>query len=270
MSGIPDDPRLQRVVDLSGHAVALPSAGLVLSGALADGAAASCPGSMVDVEVLEGRRVTRRVVVAGVVDEYLGLSAYMTADAVHALLQEGGIVSGAHLLIDPRAEADLFRRIKVMPAVAGVALTRAMLESFNETMGEQMGVMITFNVLFASIIAFGVVYNAARVSLSERSRELASLRVLGFTRVEISAILLGELAVLVLTAVPIGLAIGYGLAALVVSMFQTEMYRFPVVVSARTYAAAIMVTLTAAAVSGFIVRRQLDHLDLVGVLKTRE
>jgi len=114
------------------------------------------------------------------------------------------------------------------------------------------------------------VYNAARVSLSERSWELASLRVLGFTRVEISAILLGELAVLVLTAVPVGLVIGYGLATFVVSMFQTEMYRFPVIVSPRTYAAAIVVTLTAAAVSGFIVRRQLDHLDLVGVLKTRE
>ena len=207
---------------------------------------------------------------AGVVDEYLGLSAYMTADACTRCCRRAGSCRARTCWSIPRAEADLYRQIKVMPAVAGVALTRAMLESFNETMGEQMGVMITFNVLFASIIAFGVVYNAARVSLSERSRELASLRVLGFTRVEISAILLGELAVLVLTAVPIGLAIGYGLAALVVSMFQTEMYRFPVVVSPRTYAAAIVVTLTAAAVSGLIVRRQLDHLDLVGVLKTRE
>ncbi len=269
VTGMPDTPRLQRVVDLEGRVVHLPAAGLVLSRALADALRVG-PGSAVDIEVLEGRRVTRRVVVTATVEEYLGLSAYMSADALHALLQEGGIVSGAHLLIDPRAEDELYARLKILPAVAGVALTRAIVESFNETMGEQMDVMITFNVLFASIIAFGVVYNAARVSLSERSWELASLRVLGFTRAEISAILLGELAVLTIVAMPIGLAIGYALAALVVSMFETEMYRFPVMVSPRTYAAAVVVTLTAAAVSGLIVRRQLDRLDLVGVLKTRE
>jgi putative ABC transport system permease protein len=269
VSGMPEEPRLQRVADLEGRAVPLPTSGLVLSRTLAD-VLAIAPGSIVDLEILEGRRATFRVVVAGVVDEYLGLSAYMNGAALHALLQEADLVSGAHLLIDPRTEAALYRQIKLMPAVAGVALTRTMLESFNATMGEQMDVMIGFNVLFASIIAFGVVYNAARVSLSERSWELASLRVLGFTRVEISAILLGELAVLSLTAVPIGLAIGYGLASFVVATFQTEMYRFPMVVSVRTYAVAIGVTLTAATISGLIVRRQLDHLDLVGVLKTHE
>jgi putative ABC transport system permease protein len=267
--GMTREPRLQRVVDRTGHTVALPSSGLVLSRALADVLHVG-PGTMVDLEVLEGRRPTFRVRVVGVVDEYLGLSAYMDAAALHALMQEADIVTGVHLSIDPRAEPALYRAIKMMPAVAGVTLTRTMLESFNATMGEQMGVMITFNVLFASIIAFGVVYNAARVSLSERSWELASLRVLGFTRVEISAILLGELAVLSVTAVPIGLVIGYGLASFVVAAFETEMYRFPMVISPRTYAAAALVTLTAAAISGFIVRRQLDRLDLVAVLKTRE
>jgi putative ABC transport system permease protein len=125
-------------------------------------------------------------------------------------------------------------------------------------------------VLFAGTIAFGVVYNAARVSLSERSRELASLRVLGFTRAEISAILLGELATLTLLAIPLGLTIGYLLAAAVVSAFETEMYRFPVVVGPRTYVFAASVTIAAAAISGLIVRRRLDRLNLVEVLKTRE
>ena len=151
-----------------------------------------------------------------------------------------------------------------------MALKRAAVESFEKTMGETMGVMIFFNVMFAGTIAFGVVYNAARVSLSERSRELASLRVLGFTRQEISAILLGELAVVTVLAIPAGLGIGYALAAGVVRSFETEMYRFPVIVSPRTYAIATAVTVLAAAASGFIVRRRLDRLDLIEVLKTRE
>jgi putative ABC transport system permease protein len=125
-------------------------------------------------------------------------------------------------------------------------------------------------VLFSSVIAFGVVYNAARISLSERSRELASLRVLGFTRAEISLILLGELGAILATAVPSGLLLGYGLAALVVTAFDTELYRFPLVISPRTFAFAATATIVAAVISGLVVRRQLDRLDLVAVLKTRE
>jgi putative ABC transport system permease protein len=133
-----------------------------------------------------------------------------------------------------------------------------------------MGVMVAFNILFAGTIAFGVVYNAARISLSERSRELASLRVLGFTRAEISSILLGELALLTLVGTPLGLVMGTGFAAVIMTAFTTELYRFPVVISPATYALAAVVTLAAAAVSGFLVRRRLDRLDLVQVLKSRE
>jgi putative ABC transport system permease protein len=269
ISGLTPGPRLQRVVNTSGAAVELPPAGLVLSRALADILEIQA-GDAIDVEVLEGRRPVRRVLVLGLVDEYLGIAAYMTLDALHELMLETGTLSGAYVLTDPQAEPALYARLKAMPAVAGVALKQAALDSFNETMAETMGVMITFNVLFASIIAIGVVYNAARVSLSERSRELASLRVLGFTRGEISAILLGELAVLTALAIPVGLGIGYGLAATVVASFETEMYRFPVIVSPRTYAFAGAVTATAAALSGLLVRRRLDRLNLVEVLKTRE
>jgi putative ABC transport system permease protein len=130
--------------------------------------------------------------------------------------------------------------------------------------------MIFFNLLFSSVIAFGVVYNAARVSLSERSRELASLRVLGFTRGEISFILLGELGAVTLMAIPVGMVLGYAFAGALVAAFNTELYRFPLVVSARTFAYAASAVLVAATVSGLAVRRRLDHLDLVAVLKTRE
>jgi putative ABC transport system permease protein len=269
ITGLVDTPRLQRVVDIGGRVMALPPAGLVLSRSLAEALGVEAGGA-VTVEVLEGRRRTVRVPVTAIVDEYLGLSAYMRLEALRTLLREGRLVSGAHLLIDAREEAALYQRLEAMPAVAGVSSTRAMVENFVRQMDETMGVMIGFNVLFASIIAFGVVYNAARLSLSERGRDLASLRVLGYTRVEISTMLLGELAVVVALALPVGLVIGYGLAALVIGLFETEMYRFPVAVAPRTYAAAAVVTMGAALVSGLVVRRQLDHLDLVGVLKTRE
>ncbi len=269
VTGLPDTPRLQRVVDTSGRAIDLPAQGLVVSRTLADVLRISA-GDIVSMEVLEGRRPTMTVPVTTVVDEYLGLSAYMNREALRQLLVEADVLSGAHLIVDPNAAGVLYQRLKAMPAVGAVVLTQAVVEALDETLGETMGVMIAFNILFAAIIAFGVVYNAARVSLSERSRELASLRVLGFTRVEISAILLGELAVLTIVAIPLGLAIGYGLGWTMVSVFQTEQYRFPMVVSARTYVSAAAVTIAAALVSGLVVRRRLDRLDLVAVLKTRE
>jgi putative ABC transport system permease protein len=269
ISGLVPAPRLQRVVTTSGDAVALPPGGVVMSRTLAELLDVRV-GETIDVEVLEGRRPLRQVAVIGLVDEYLGLSAYMTMDALNDLVMEAGVLSGGYLRVDSRQEDALYARLKTIPAVAGVALKRAAIESFNETLGETMGIMIFFNVLFAGTIAFGVVYNAARVSLSERSRELASLRVLGFTRGEISAILLGELATVTLVAIPVGLGIGYLFAATIVASIETEMYRFPVVVSPRTYVFASAVTLVAAAISGLIVRRRLDRLNLVEVLKTRE
>jgi len=154
--------------------------------------------------------------------------------------------------------------------VAGVGLKRTSIESFDKTLAETFYVMIFFNLLFSGVIAGGVVYNAARVSLSERSRELASLRVLGFTRREIAAILLGELALLTLLALPLGMAIGYALADLIATVYDTELYRFPLVILPRTYALACLTVVVAAALSGLVVRRRLGRLDLVAVLKTRE
>lgn len=267
--GLPPHAELRRVIDITKGVVDLPESGLVLTATLADSLGVS-PGDRVVIEVLEGRRPVKTVPLSGVVDEYLGISAYMSMEAVSRLLLEAETLSGGYLRVDPLVEAALHRELKLTPGVAGVTLKRAALDSFRTTMDETMGVMVFFNVLFASTIAFGVVYSAARVSLSERGRELASLRVLGFTRAEISTVLLGELAVLTLAALPVGLVIGYGLAALMVSLFQTELYRFPLVVSARTHVAAAGVTMLAAVVSGLIVRRRLDTLNLVEVLKSRE
>ena len=267
--GLPPEPSLNRVVDQNGRAQPMPVSGLLISQVLAQ-ALHVRPGDPILVEVLEGRRPTRTLVVASVVRDNMGLQAYMPIDEMHRMMGEGGTISGAYLQVDEAAVPALHARLKQIPAVAGVGLTEAMRRSFRETMAENMALQIGINVIFAGIIAFGVVYNAARISLSERSRELASLRVLGFTRREISMILLGELTLLTVVSLPLGALIGYGLSRVILESFTSEVFRIPLVVQVNTVAWAWLVVLAAAAMSGLIVRRRLDQLDLVAVLKTRE
>jgi len=269
ITGQTADPDLSRVVDLSGKVIALPPEGLVMSEILGDVLGAG-PGDRVTVEVLEGARPVREVAVVRLVEDYMGLAAYMEIGALHRLLREGASLSGAHLLVDGARMEALYRRLKATPAVAGIAITEKALASFRQLMAQNFNIMTTFNVAFAGIIAFGVVYNTARISLSERSRELASLRVLGFTIGEISLILLGELALLTFLAIPPGLAIGWGLARLLLVVFQNEVYRIPLVVTPQTAAWSALVVVVAATLSGLAVRRKLGRLDLVAVLKTRE
>jgi putative ABC transport system permease protein len=228
------------------------------------------PGDSVTVEVLEGLRPVRELLVAGSVDDILGLSIYMGEGALHRLMRESEVASGALLLIDAAQEPALSKALKSLPVVAGAGFKRAVLQSFRETMAANMNLSIFINLIFAGVIAFGVVYNAARVSLSERSRELASLRVLGFTRAEISLILLGELALLTVAALPVGALLGYGLSAAIVQTVQSEVYRFPLYVSRQAVAWSFLGIIAAALISAMIVRRKLDTLDLVAVLKIGE
>jgi putative ABC transport system permease protein len=269
VTGLPAEPTLNRVVSRSGDVVRIPPEGLVLSERLAVVLVAE-PGDVITLEVLVGSRPVRSVQVAGLVDDLMGVSAYMEAGALHRLLREGESLSGAYLQIDSGRLEQIYRRFKNTPAVAGVALTTAALRSFQDTMAQNMWIMVIGNLVFAGIIAFGVVYNAARISLSERERELASLRVLGFTRAEISLVLLGELAVLALAALPMGVVLGYGLAQAIVSSIDSEVYRIPMVATPQAVAWSALAILVATTVSGLVVRRKLDHLDLVAVLKTRE
>jgi putative ABC transport system permease protein len=210
------------------------------------------------------------VPVSGVVDELIGLSAYMDERALNRLMREGGTVSGAMLLVEPEARPALYGLLKRLPAVGGVLRRESTLESFEKTIGESMGVFTGVLVGFACVLAIAIVYNAARIALSERGRELASLRVLGFTRGEVTRLLLGEQALLLVVALPIGLALGYATAALLSWTYQWELFRLPLVLSPATYAFAVGVVVFAAVLSGLIVRRRLHRLDLVEVLKSRE
>jgi putative ABC transport system permease protein len=268
--GLRPDGRLYRVVDIDRRWVPLPPGGIVLSAKLAEVLAVGI-GDAVTVEVLEGRRPVREVPVTGLVADFAGVAAYMDVRAVNRLMQEGDSVSGAFLAVDSRELDGLYASLKNTPRVASVTVKGAALTSFRKTVAENLLRMRLFNVGFASVIAFGVVYNGARIALAERGRDLAMLRVMGFSRAEISLTLLGELAAVTLAAIPFGLVFGRALAGLVIRLaYDTELFRIPPVVGRSTYAFAAAVTLAAALVSALAVRRLLDRLDLVAVLKSKE
>lgn len=269
IQGVIDNPQLNHLVDENLAAIPLPKEGIVLNSKLAELLGVKV-GDTVTVEVLQGARPVRKVPVAGLTTEFLGTMCYMNLQALNRLLGEGDSLTEAYLTADENRIDELYRRLKETPRVAGVTIKKVSIRSFRETVMENMLQMQFFNVIFACIIAFGVVYNTARISLSERGRELASLRVLGLTRGEISFILLGELAVLTLAALPLGIGMGWALVRTVCMFLDTEMYRIPFVVAPATYGFSVLVVVIAAIFSGLVVRRRLDQLDLIGVLKTRE
>jgi putative ABC transport system permease protein len=269
LTGLRHGTELRHLVDTKLNPIELPLEGVLLTNKLGEILGVN-PGDDLTVEVLEGDRAVRSVPVAGLVDEMIGLSAYMDLDALNRLMQEGHVWSGAMLAVDATLIDSLYQELKRTPMVATVSLRQATLKRFQETIAQNQATINTVQIIFACIITMGVIYNAARIALSERSRELATLRIIGFSRPQIALILLGEQAILTLVAIPVGFIMGYGLAALVSRSLSTDLYRFPLVIHPISYAFAAFVVGLAAIASGLIVRRNLDRLDLIAVLKTRE
>ncbi len=267
--GYPDDLEMRALRDSSGRRVTLPPEGMVLTDMLARVLGVRA-GDRIEIELKEGAREHRQVVVVGLVDEPFGLQGHMRMETLSRFLGESPHVSIAVLRLDPARRLETEARLRKIPGIVDVTRRMALLASFRQDTGNMIVLMAAIIALFAATITVGVVYNNARVALSLRGRELASLRVLGFTRGEISAVLIGEQLVQVLAALPLGLWLGHKLVRLLASMADPETYRLPVVLTPRCYAFAAAVTLIAALLSALLVRRRLDHLDLIGVLKTRE
>ena len=267
VTGLPADAALTRLMDSRERDVRPPTEGLLLAESLAELLNVQV-GDIVTVEVLSDERPVRDIVVAGLVQQYTGRGAWMDRRAAHGLMREQGRLSGAHLAVDPLHVEALYDALKDKPAVASVNVKRAAIDSFMELYAEVILHMRTFNIIFGSIIAVGVVYNAARITFAERRHELATLRVIGFTRREVSAILFGELAILTLLAIPIGLVIGRIFAELAIVALDTEDLQLPLVIAPSTYAMAAATVLVATVASALIVRRGVDRLDLVETLKT--
>jgi putative ABC transport system permease protein len=269
INGIVTHANLSRLLDTNINPVEPPPGGLALSGLLAKKLGVGV-GDIVRVEVMQERRPLKDLPVVQIVEEYIGSSAYMSLDAVNRLMLEGPTVTGIHVLADRNRVDELYQHLKETPAAAGVMITTAALDSFQTTMESTVYVQIAVFVAFATLIAFGVTYNSSRIALSERARALASLRVLGFTRGEVTYILLGELGIQALIALPVGCVLGYGLALLMSPMLNTDMYSFPMIISDSTYGFSVTVVAVSAIVCGFLVKRRVYNFDLVSVLKTRE
>jgi putative ABC transport system permease protein len=247
----------------------MPDEGLLLTRRLGDQLGVR-PGDTLQLELLEGSRAVREVRVAGLVDELMGVSAYMDLDALGRLLGEPRTVTSAYLALDGGAADAAVRRLQKMPGVSSVALRLSTVKIFRAELSGRMSVMTVVLAFFAALIAVGVVYNGARIALAERLHELGAMRVMGFTRREVSALLLGELALQVIAAIPVGFYLGWLLAGTMCRSLATDAYRIPMVVLPRTYAWAAIVVSGAAALSAIGVRRRIDAIDLGEVLRTRE
>lgn len=267
--GKPPEPVLSRTLAPDLTPMAMPEAGLTLSEALAE-ALDVRPGERVRVEVLEGRRPVLDLPVSGLSVGYVGLTAAMDIGALNRIMGEGEMISGVNLQLDPAARDAFYAAVRETPRTGFLAVMDLTVRRFRETLAENITIMVTVYVILASIIAVGVVYNSARIALSEQGRELASLRVLGFRKAEVAGILYRELAAVVLIAQPLGWLIGYAIAQAMVAAFSSDLYRVPLVIGREVFAMASLAVTGAALVSAALIRGRINRLDMIEVLKTRE
>jgi putative ABC transport system permease protein len=267
--GLARGSELHRLVGKDLNEIRVPESGIVLTSKLAE-ILNTKPGERLNAEMLEGKRGTHTLLVAGVVDELLGLSAYMNLDELNALMDQAASISGALVRLDQANAPEFYASLKRTPVIASASSKQAAIESFEQTLAQSFAVSTGILTFFATVIAFAAVYNSGRIAISERTRELASLRVLGFTRGEVAAMLIGEQAILVIAALPVGLFVGYTSAALLSRIYSWELFRLPLVITAASYAFSLVVVGAAALLSGWIMRRRVNGMNLVSAIKTRE
>ena len=260
---------LRQMIDSHGHRIGVPARGVVLTRRLARILSVH-EGSHVTVEQLDGRRREFTAIVSRLSDEPIGMSGYMDADALAGLLGEDAPISGAVLQVDKSREAALFASLKRTPAVSAVSIRSATLDAIRDIINRSFILMTIVMTGFGIVLVAGVVYNSVRIALSERGNELASLRVLGFTRVEVARLLLGEQSLLTLAAIPAGCVLGAIICRLLVPAFDRDLFRLPFTLTSGTFGFASLVTIGSAALAGLVVAGRIARLDLIAVLKSRE
>ena len=266
ITGLPSDGDLRRIVDFAGRRVLVPPNGVLLSRSLAE--TLRIPkGAVLEIDALEDRRQHLEVRVAGTVDEFVGTSVYCDLNTLGKLLDHQGQISGAFVALDSHLADQFYHAIKRVPAVAGVTLREASMNSFNQVLVQELRLDESMIFLFACVIAFGVAYNTARIALSERAIELSSLRILGFTRAETWRILVGEQFFFMLAAALPGIVAGALFTRWFAAIRSTENYTLPWMLTPGAVEFALLFVIAMTAISALIVRRQVDRLDLVAVLK---
>ena len=266
LQGLPAHGTLSRVIDAHPRQLTLPPRGIIISAKLATVLQVR-PGDEVVAKVLEGEERELRVPVAGLAEDFTGIAAYMELPALNRLLLEGDRINGAHLTVAAGSWPEFLAAVKHTPRLAGCMIKNSVREGFRQTTAASVSLLQKIYMFFATVVAFGIIYNSARISLSERSRELATLRVLGFSRGEVGAVLVGELVLLTLLALPLGLVLGSFFASGIIRTLNTETVRLPLVLTAANYAFAVSVVAIASALSALFAARKLAAIDLVSALK---
>lgn len=267
--GMPSEALHERVVDRNNRQIPLQNDGLVVSSKLAEVLGARV-GDLVTIEFLEGRRRVVQVQLSGLSDDFAGVAAHMDRRALNRLLGEGDMINGASFCIDQARMDEFLESLKRQPRVMWVAVKESLRRNFRETTAASINTIQVIYLVFAMVVAFGVVYNNARISLAERARELATLRVIGFSQREVATVLITELVLLALIAVPTGLALGTGFAFGIIRAVNTETVRLPVILTPHNYTFAVLVVFAASTISGIIVLRKLKQLNLVSALRAPE
>ncbi|WP_394693645.1 FtsX-like permease family protein [Hyphobacterium sp.] len=267
--GVPPEARLFRAIDSDGQSLPLRGEGIVLSPGLADILGVGV-GDRVRVDVRQGRRPQLELVVTGIAESLMGSPAYMELGALNRSMGEPNRTSGAYLRIDSRYRDDIYAALDAMPVVAGISVKQDAREAFQRMMDQGAGAMRFIMAAIAGLIAFGIVFNTARIAYAESAHDLASLRVIGFTKGEAAFVLLGELGLIVLIALPVGAILGYGLSYAIAEGFSTDLYQIPAGFSSASLGLAGLAVLAASVFSGWMVKRDSDRADLVSALKSRE
>ena len=267
--GLPPGGELRRPHNTALQPIEIAPEGITLTQSLARRLQLST-GNTVRVEIMEGRQRKLELPVSAIVDEVIGMGSYMDIGALNALTGEGNVVSAAALYVDPASLDEFSRRLKTLPMTESVSIKGYTLTSFLDKIANLVLVSAGILTAFAIIIAAGVVYNSARIGLQERAWELASLRVLGFTSNEVSQVLFGEFMIEVGLAIPLGIAVSQGIVDLITTLHSSESFQIPGVIEPSTFTVASLIVLGAALGSAYLVRRRINRLDLVGVLKARD
>ncbi len=267
--GFAKNSKLVSPRDMQGRPIVLPAEGLLVSQKLAEVLGVKI-GDSIHVQTQEGRCEHREIVVSGFMSDFYGMAAYMDIDAVRRLLRESETMTGAFMSVDSGRWDEFMREVKDQPKIEFASAKKDQLAAFRASTGRSIGTLRELFLWMAVIVAFGVVYNSARIALSERGRDLATLRVVGLTKREIAGVLLGELSLLVLVALPLGLVFGNVLASYVIGAVSNETVRLPQHINPSTYASSVLVVLAATGASFAMVGFMLNKLDLVSVLKARD
>uniref|UniRef100_UPI0026161D5F ABC transporter permease n=1 Tax=uncultured Maritalea sp. TaxID=757249 RepID=UPI0026161D5F len=269
LTGLIANPQQFRAVDKNLNPIRLRDDGIIIAKALAKKLAIA-PGQTMTIEVQEGERPILSMPIVGIAETLSGAPAYLQIGALNRALKQPSQISGAYLQIDEKYQSELYESLKAMPFIAGASLKSTSREAFETLMDQSAGSMRYVMSFIAAIITFGIVYNSARIAFAERARDLASLRVIGFTKGETAFVLLGELAIMVILAVPIGIAFGIGLNVAIVEGFSTDLYQIPNQLQPEAFGTAGIAVLVSSIFSGWMVKRNMDGLNLVSALKTRE